>query len=273
MVHRVTNFCGNTASQVDEVVPTDFTNPNSTFNISPKAACPGDSIRLTIHPATFAGNGHYFVMGNGDFVLSSKDTAWYIYPSSGDFNIELVDTNACGFSYDEDSIFISPLPATSFSFTPTNPGTGDTVWFNLDSSGSLFVYWEFDTRRNSKDLEPFFIFDEQGEYSIRLGFSGIGCEGSSEELITVGPPEGLFENQRSWAIYPNPAEGTLNILVENGQVKNFVLNDLLGRSFSVNSTSESTRTIIDLNSVPNGTYLLQFELEDVRLVEKVVVLR
>lgn len=274
VVHTVTNACGNSASRAAPVILNNSSNPSSTFRMSPLTACPGDSIRLTLDLNSRAGTGHYFVMGNGDFVLSSEDTAWYVYPSGGQFNVELIDTNACGYSYDSDSIIISPSPSVSFTFNPSPISAGDTVEFTPSGSGAVFLDWQFDTLGTSLDLNPKFVFGDEGEYTIRLrSFSSVGCEGLTEQMISVGPPASILEQGQSHNLYPNPSNGMLYLSAENKRTNNIKLIDFLGRNFEVKSSADGRHTSIDLSSVPNGTYLLEFELDDERVVEKVVVVR
>jgi PKD repeat protein len=273
-VHRLTNLCGNTAYRADDIVLNSSSNPNSTFNLSPSQACVGDSIRLTIGQFSTAGTGHYYVMGNGDFVLTNEDTAWYQYPGDGDFLIELIDTNACGFSYDSDSVHITPDPSMSFTFSPSNPNAGDTVWFTTTSSGTIFSDWKFDTLGGSLAQDPYFIFSEQGEYTVTLrGFTALGCEGKESQTVSVGPPAGLFELNRSWSLHPNPSTGIVRLSFEGEAPKQIRLSDLAGRELELDSTSESSIIHLNINHLPSGTYLLKFELGGKRVVEKVVLVR
>ncbi len=73
------------------------------------------------------------------------------------------------------------------------------------------------------------------------------------------------------SVYPNPANGLLQLPVANAQ--NVKLFDVLGRAVQVTAQSLSNTSVtLDVSSLPNGNYVVQAQVDGQLRVSKVVVM-
>ncbi len=69
-------------------------------------------------------------------------------------------------------------------------------------------------------------------------------------------------------VYPNPAEGFVNVKAEG--LKNVELIDMMGRVISRNESSE-TVTTVDLSSLTSGIYFLRVTTESGVSLQRIAV--
>lgn len=69
-------------------------------------------------------------------------------------------------------------------------------------------------------------------------------------------------------VFPNPVKSTLAL---EGSVAHVQLRDNLGRTCAVEVISEPQLTWLDLSKLPNGFYILQYELNSILFLNKIVV--
>jgi hypothetical protein len=84
----------------------------------------------------------------------------------------------------------------------------------------------------------------------------------------------LDETKRAEVIYPNPASTNIYVSLESNKIRNVKITDVTGRVFEVLFKFVNERTIeIDVSKLPNGSYFVTLENEEVKKSFKFVVLK
>ncbi len=259
VVHTITNTCGNTDAYARTVHLIPGANPTANFSVTPELACKGDSIMLRSTSFFNTNVTHQYDMGDGNTVSTTKDTAWYVYSTSGNYSIVLTDSNGCGGDTDEEFVTIADDPTASFTMQPTNPNALDTVWFTFTGSGSIGQIWSFGTQGTGAGENPYFIFPDQGTKVITVtATSPAGCTSAHTETLEVGPPAGVREWNKVMSIYPNPASTALHI--EGIKSAEWSITDLQGRSIA-NGSINADNSMIDVSEFVPGFYFLNLKEE------------
>jgi len=104
------------------------------------------------------------------------------------------------------------------------------------------------------EVEPF----ETYSYYVEAVYSD-GCTSESSQIEVTTDSEGVSENENmNVKVYPNPAEGFVNVKAEG--LQSIELIDMMGRIVSQTSASHSATTI-DLSNIPSGIYFLRVTTE------------
>jgi len=122
----------------------------------------------------------------------------------------------------------------------------------------LSYQWYKDGVALTDEVDPFYEFSEDGEYSV-LVTSAQGCSGMSEvKSVVVTSLTGKSTSKVS-NLYPNPANSTLYVeLKEAGQIK---ILSMLGEQLE-NFTAPAGTVTIDVTHLNSGIYLLQTDKGD-----------
>jgi hypothetical protein len=209
-------------------------------------------------------------MGNGD----SYSTSSWIYVNEAEENCD-----ALFFQYN-DSI-----------------ADGVTFFANSSIGANLTYFWDFGDGNTSDEPYPSHTFADDMVYTVCLTITGDECESTycldvdpgedGSGLVTHGEAEiegiskssgfqfvvvpiysGSLSAEDADAhfemnLYPNPSTGNVNLkldlpVADNG---NLIVTDLTGKSVYQQSVSAIAGTVIDvnLNQLPNGLYLIQYQ--------------
>lgn len=130
----------------------------------------------------------------GDGSTASGRTITHRYAGAGQYTVVLVVTDNSGNTGTTDkSITVTggQAPTARFSYSPQNPISGDTVYFNStqssDSDGVITSrQWNFGDGGRGTGENPAHRFQEAGEYVVTLTVTdNDGNEGSTSQEITV----------------------------------------------------------------------------------------
>jgi hypothetical protein len=93
---------------------------------------------------------------------------------------------------------------------------------------------------------------------------------------STDPNAGLNENTNSMLkLYPNPAEGIVNLELENQSIPdNFMLffTNMNGQLFDVNYLTTHESIFVDVSNLPNNVYILTIYFDSQIIKEKVIIL-
>ena len=78
----------------------------------------------------------------------------------------------------------------------------------------------------------------------------------------------VTNNQNTFAVYPNPANGFVNITSQTSGNKNVIVYDILGKQV-INTTIFSDR--LDISNLTSGMYLLNISQNGVSSTKKLIV--
>lgn len=106
-----------------------------------------------------------------------------------------------------------------------------------------------------------FSYGQVEDYSINIAASG----GITTPEITAGLVETVETS--SFALYPNPVEGELNVSFANSDGYSFRIINTLGQQLSVGQLSGN---LVDVSNLSTGIYIIELNKGDKRIVKKFV---
>ena len=79
-----------------------------------------------------------------------------------------------------------------------------------------------------------------------------------------------------FSVYPNPAKNNLTVEFynDNYEKTTFTLNDILGKrikDYTFNTITGKNRVNLDLNNLKNGVYLINFNNNDIKSTQKLII--
>jgi PKD repeat protein len=175
-----------------------------TINVS--AALPPQSANFTFSPITPAINqnvlftataeasivGGNFAWDFGDGGTGNGGTVTHQYPRAGTFTVTLRVNNGVGQTATMSrTITVSanlPGGSANFSFSPTNPGVNDTVFFNASQSlaANASYSWDFGDGSTGSGLTPTHQYARPGTYTVILTVrNDLGQSASTTRTVTV----------------------------------------------------------------------------------------
>ncbi len=166
----------------------------------------------------------------------------------------------------------------------------DTILFtaNVVDAQGHFVVWKWFVNGNEEWRNTSFnrIFNRDGEYTVRLLVDDRYYLGQSEyiwhffvEGASVDPDIELPEGYALSEVYPNPFNGILNLKlsIPIHERVSISLLDLNGRFLESISTGELNagdhQINFDAGSLPSGSYLIQAELGNYKLIRRTSLLK
>ena len=197
----------------------------------------------------------------GDSNTGTGITTTHTYTSTATYTVTLTVTDGAGGSAKSTkTVQVSPIPAltASFTFTPTQPTTGQSVAFSGTATGGVSPYtqnWNFGDGVTATGQSPTHTYTNSGTYTVGLNITDTaGTHTSTSQSITISPPGVL---SASFVSNPTlPASGqtvTFTATATGGTVPYAYSWNLGGTSRSGNPTSLS---------FTNGTYAIAVTVTD-----------
>lgn len=156
--------------------------------------------------------------------------------------------------------------AELFWNAPENGSTGTLTGYDVYRDGvkindALVVETEFLDWGNGEpqvmgDLIPY----ETYTYYVEAVYSD-GCTSACDPIeVKIEQSDNVAENSHAnIEVYPNPAEGIVNVTAEG--LQDITVIDMMGRVVSQTSASQSAMTV-DLSNIPSGLYFLRVTTEN-----------
>ena len=182
--------CGTSLAPPNLMYPDDNTSlSNATVSLSWQSALSAN--RYAIDVGTTCG---------GTTILNNQktvDTSYILPVSPGTYvwSVRSENTNYPGVSNSAVcrtfTITSTPSPVASFTWTPQNPKTGETVVFTDTSTGNPTSWtWNFGDNQTSTGTNPSHVYATSGTYTVNLTVSTAGASNSTtrQVTITLSPP-------------------------------------------------------------------------------------
>jgi PKD repeat protein len=212
-----------------------------------------------------------WLWGDG-FQNTNLLNACHTYNNAGDYTIQLNDTlirndffnNTCVAKTSQNiHIIDDPVPAFSASTG------GSIIDFTSTSSNYDSLFWDMgDMTTYSDSITLSHDFDSLGTFDVWL-FAYNECGVDSIMVQVTTDDVGFDTEDLNFSIYPNPAQNNVSIdgLIEGSRIE---LINLLGEVVSA-STAQSSKEIINVNSLSNGTYFVRVATNEAQITKKLVV--
>ncbi len=190
--------------------------------------------------------------------------------------ISVTPSNDCGTGTARTlDVTIGIVTAITDQPDDVNATEGDNVSFSVVAAGENLSYqWRFNSSNISgADADTYSINNVQqtdaGNYDVIVS-GDCGNETSDVAILSVSVSvQDLAEYGIS--IYPNPSNGSFNIVFENSVKEAFYrIRDMTGKVIHEEKLIES-ENIINLNSIPKGMYFIELNFDNQSVVSKIVI--
>ncbi len=162
--------------------------PVASFTFSPSSPVAGQSVSFTDTSAPAATSWSWSFGDGGTSTLKSPTHA---FAAAGTYSVVLTATNAGGSDDVTRSVTVSPLvaPVASFTFSPSSPVAGQTVYFSDTSTSSPTSWsWTFGDGGTSTLKNPTHVYAASGTYTVSLTATNAAGSGSTSRSFTVTQP-------------------------------------------------------------------------------------
>ena len=197
--------------------------------------CEGDTVLLNSNDSWI--ESYRWLLGDS---LLSTDTQLHMVFEPGFYNVVCQFSNPVCTVGEEKSILISEAPNGSVIVQ------NDT----LVSMGDFACQWLYNNQPIADATQPNLTIQSDGIYQVQWT-NNEGCTAWSEEVL-ISP---VSENSRVMNVYPNPANGLVNIQLptENCRLKVYEINGKLLQEMPLFSRDNS----VDFSSYPSGSYVMR----------------
>lgn len=197
--------------------------------------------------------------------VSTEENPQYIYEAEGTYTVTLTISNGSDVQNFSGEIVI---------------GSNDVVENHIVLSGGKLHSFQtaasYQWYRDGEIIEgattrSYDFMNEPGVYFVVI--QNAGCNRASDPYVNavtdIDNPQYL---ERSVSVYPNPTKGLINLEVPFAGIYEVYVYDSFGRMINASSHG-SPKTMITLESLNDGIYLLQIVKDNKRVTRKVVVSR
>ncbi len=276
VVLTVMNPCDTVSTSVEVVI--DATFPTAFFSADPLSGCAPMLVSFQDLSSQNVDTWSWEFEG-GAPATSNEQNPDVLYQEPGEFNVTLTVSNILGSNTIQFTNYISvgKAPEASFSY---QPGSVGGIQFNNFSENATSYAWDFGDGNSSSGTSPLHIYDASGIYQVELVASNeCGSDTFTTEVqyIPVAVEEVLSVDY--FEVYPNPSLGEYIMKVQMSDYSTEALSirvvDLTGRMIydSVLELEQGyVESIVDLQSVASGVYVLEISGEKQRLMKKLIKL-
>ena len=254
----VVSACG---SDTSAKTLTIVTLPKANFMATTTAACAPMTVDFT-NQSSANSTAYNWTFTGGNPATSTAKNPTVVYKKSGEYDVQLVATNAAG----NDTLFlkkyvsVNDVPSTAF----TKKTIGANVQLTNNTTNATSYKWDFGDNETSALKDPLHTYTKAGKYIITLfATNPCGTSSVSDTLLlefTKTYNEQIFNTLR---IYPNPNQGYFNLLAKGNASEKIsvTIQNTLGQTLQkreLDFSEGEIETTFDVEKLPAGTYILQF---------------
>jgi PKD repeat protein len=190
----------------------------------------------------------------GNPAASSDTSPLVIFEEVGSFEVSLTVDNGVNSSNSSITIMtlVPPIPA----FTVSSDGL--TIILNNQSANASSYSWNFGDENTSNLENPTHTYTTPGIYEISLNASNANCGVALSQTISVFITSTTEQAVFSPSLFPNP--GTDKLQINNAVGSMLQIWNSNGQLIST-LRIDTPRQQLDMSSLTNGLYFLQFEQE------------
>jgi PKD repeat protein len=171
-----------------------------------------------------------------------------------------VTDSASGTTKSNQTVAVSPVPAlaASFTYTPSQPSSGQSVSFAATGTGGVSPYtyvWNFGDSGTSTGQSPTHTYSNSGSYTVTLNVTDfLGTHALSTQTITVSPPGALTASFTITPAIPVSGQTVTFTATASGGTSPYTYSwNLAGAAKTGNPVSQS---------FTNGTYTVTLNVTD-----------
>jgi len=197
----------------------------------------------------------------GDGGTGSGLTTSHTYTSAGNYTVTLTVTDSLSASAKStQTVMVKPVPAlsASFTFSPSQPTSGQSVTFACTPSGGISPYtynWNFGDGSTSTSQNPSHTFSTSGTFTVSLNVSDTASTHIvTSQSITISPPGALSAAFTISPILPVSSQSVTFTATASGGMSPY------SYSWNLGGTSKTGSTVSQ--SFTNGTYTISLTVTD-----------
>ncbi len=188
-----------------------------------------------------------------------------------DWEVQELPCSSNDVSFD---IFVKQQLRSSFTYLQN---VAVITFTNTSSQGTSYL-WEFGDGNTATTRTALHTYTASGTYTVTLTVTDGGCKAVSRQTLVI--PSGVAIDPlwaKSFQLFPNPGNGHFTVKAETGQLSNMriLVFDYTGRQIFASDYRETAtfEETIDLRDQPAGSYFLQFQLGDSRIIKKYILIK
>lgn len=155
---------------------------------NPKTIAVGQPLQLQVEAIGPGPFSETWLLGDGRRL--PLNTPSIVYPKAGVYDLTVTVKNPIGSTTYTSKITVVPHASANFRAEDETPGTGEAVAFINESGGQmpLRVTWDFGDGTLSNEAQPQHIYNNPGNYQVRLLVENDYGQSETTTLVTVGSP-------------------------------------------------------------------------------------
>lgn len=238
---------------------------SANFNSNYTTICTGDVVQFSNNSQN--STSYFWEFEGGTPSNSTLENPIVAYQNDGQYSVKLIAYN----SYSSDTIYltnyitVNSRPIANFT---TNQYSGNiplTILFTNNSTNSSSYLWDFGNGASSNGINPYYIYQDTGHYSVKLIACNLNCPCDTflyqnqiyayDTTVNIN----IIYNDK-FVIYPNPFKNTINIIGINEKIdNNFVIKiyDSSNKLVRIKKQINENSINIELDEkIPSGNYNL-----------------
>ncbi len=165
--------------------------PSPVVNFFAANKCNNDSVLFNNNSFSPSGGDIGFEWDFDDGTISDLENPYHVFPAPGNYETSLVVTQIESGCKDSVKHIVEIYPRAEPNFVALNECDGVSIDFNNTTYieyGSVVSYWAFGDGNFSNDLNPEHLYDEYGEYIVKLtATTNHSCVDTIVKTIYVHP--------------------------------------------------------------------------------------
>ncbi|MGB9771509.1 MAG: aryl-sulfate sulfotransferase [Candidatus Kapaibacteriota bacterium] len=117
------------------------------------------------------------------------------------------------------------------------------------------------------------IIEPASNYKIRITSLKVPNMFAESGNFSIQEPSSVEETKSSFIVYPNPADRTIFVAIQNNEVKSYKIIDALGRIVAEGKpqTSNDSMFTINISHIATGVYLILLDTNDGSLTQQIIL--
>ncbi|MEO1437598.1 MAG: choice-of-anchor L domain-containing protein [Bacteroidota bacterium] len=248
--------------------------------VSNIAMVPASSTIVSINTVNQNINSQYYVdnTGDQDVEFDGRTTtlpAGFTAAASQSYHVKIVVADVSDGVFDS-GVFIGIqslcgdsllTPPANYQSSLVNPD-GNTVEFDNQSSYATDFLWKFGDGNTSTEKSPTHTYAQDGTYEVELITYNFCCSDTLKSEIIIGEATSIDPAlELPYRVFPNPFREMVQVDLPVQLEGTLRLYDHLGRLS--HQERVSGQTVLNLNHLPKGIYMLQLETSEGRFTSRV----
>ncbi|MFI5219979.1 MAG: T9SS type A sorting domain-containing protein [Bacteroidia bacterium] len=236
--------------------------------------CSGGSVTISANSGT--GLTYQWVKGVTDIAGATGLT--YNVTASGTYKVRVTNADGCSKTSSGVAVTVNPLPSAAVTANgPLSFCAGGSVTFTAASGTGYTYQWKKNGVIIGGATNKMYTATTAGTYKVVVSNSATGCTKTSAGQVVSVPCKvqgDLISGDNAVTIFPNPANESVVISSEAGDIREIIIFDALGRqvfSKALTTPNSNLQTQIDVSGFDKGIYFVQVTAADKTKSLKLVV--